>query len=58
MPKKNQRATPELKNSINKIKSALKSTGNRADPMEESMREPDVRTLEMIQAEEREMRYF
>lgn len=43
-----------LKNSINKIKNALESTGNRADHVEEGISELEDRNLEMIQGKRTE----
>ena len=46
--KKNQTEILELKNSINEMKNALESNGNRADHMEERISKLTDRNLEMI----------
>lgn len=49
---------PEVKNSAHKMKNALKSIGDRADQMEKRIGELENRNLEMIQVEERELRFL
>ena len=57
--KENQTEVLELKMSINEMKNALESTGNRADHMEERISELGNKDLEMIQVGvERELRFF
>lgn len=41
-----------LKNTINKMKNAVESIGNRGDHMEERISELEGRNLEMIQVED------
>lgn len=43
----------ELKNSINEMRNGIKSSGNRADFMEERISKLEDRNLKMIQIEER-----
>lgn len=48
----------ELKNSVNAIKNAMESNGNRANHMEESIRRLKDTNIEMIQVgEKRELRF-
>ena len=44
----------EVKNSINEMRNALESIGNRADQMEDIISDFKDRNLEMIQVEKRE----
>ena len=54
---KKQTEVLELKNSINEMKNALGSAGNRADHLEKKISELKDRNLKMIQVEdERELR--
>ena len=57
--KKNQTEILELKDSINEMKNALESTGNRADHIEERISKLKERNIEMILVEEdRELNSF
>lgn len=49
---------PEVKKSAHKMKNALKSIGDRADQTEKRIGELENRNLEMIQVEERELRFL
>lgn len=49
---KNQIKILKLKNSLNEIKDALGSTGNKVDPMEERIRNLEDRNLVMLHIEE------
>lgn len=49
---KNQIKILKPKNSLNEIKDALGSTGNKADPMEERIRNLEDRNLVMLHIEE------
>lgn len=59
IPKENQKEIVELKNSINEIKNAIKSNGNRANHMEERIKKLKDRNIEMIRVEEeKELRFL
>lgn len=48
-----------MKNSMNEVKIAIESIGNRADEMEEKIRVLENRNIEIIQVEgNRELRLF
>lgn len=46
-----------LKNTINKMKNAVESIGNRGDHMEERISELEGRNLEMIEDEKKKRKY-